>query len=141
MPYPSHEPVVSSRAINLDLKDIDVLCTFKINIESQNTDHGCIKDQWPYSNQEKDAKPPVSYRAPSQKPPASSKAQIRTYRTWWFFAPPISRWEPKLEHGCIKDQLLYPNEDQHYVEVRCKRWPPPKLANTKYLYKQRSQII
>ena len=39
------ESSASSKASNPDLKDIDVLCTFKIKIESQNLDHGCIKDQ------------------------------------------------------------------------------------------------
>ena len=36
---------------------MDVLCTFKIKIESQNSDHRPIKDQWPYLNQDQDAKP------------------------------------------------------------------------------------
>ena len=57
MPNPSQEPPASSKAPNEDLKDMDVLCTFKIKIESQNLDHGCIKDQWPYPNQDQDAKP------------------------------------------------------------------------------------
>ena len=35
----------SSKAPNEDLKDMDVLCTFKIKIESTNLDHGYIKDQ------------------------------------------------------------------------------------------------
>ena len=56
MPNPSHEPPVFSESPNQDLKDMGVLCTFKIKIESQNSDHGCIKDQWPYPNQEQDAK-------------------------------------------------------------------------------------
>ena len=45
MPNPSQEPPASSKAPNEDLKDMDVLCTFKIKIESQNSDHGYIKDQ------------------------------------------------------------------------------------------------
>ena len=45
MPNLSKEPPASSKAPNDDLKDMDVLCTFKIKIESQNWDHGCIKDQ------------------------------------------------------------------------------------------------
>ena len=57
MPNPSKEPPASSKAPNEDLKDMDVLCTFKIKIESQNLDHGYIKDQWPYPNQDQDAKP------------------------------------------------------------------------------------
>ena len=44
MQNPSEEPSASSKAQNEDLKDIDVLCTFKIKIESQDLDHGHIKD-------------------------------------------------------------------------------------------------
>ena len=36
IPNPSQEPPVSSKAPNVDLKEIDVLCTFKIKMESQN---------------------------------------------------------------------------------------------------------
>ena len=42
---------------NEDLTDMDVLCTFKIKIESQNSEYGCTKDQWQYQNQYQDAKP------------------------------------------------------------------------------------
>ena len=44
MPNPSQEPPVSSKAPNEDLKDMDVLCTFKIKIESKNLYHGCVID-------------------------------------------------------------------------------------------------
>merc|ERR1712081_116960 len=57
MTNPSQEPLASSKVSNEDLKDVDVLNTFKIKIESLNSDHGCIKDQLPYSNQDQDAKP------------------------------------------------------------------------------------
>ena len=57
MTNPNQEPPPSSKAPNDDLKDMDVLCTFKIKIESHNLENGCIKDQWPYPNQDKDAKP------------------------------------------------------------------------------------
>ena len=52
IPNPSQEPPVSSKAPNQDLKDMDVLCTFKIKIESQNLEYEWAKDQWPYENQE-----------------------------------------------------------------------------------------
>ena len=39
MPYPRQKPSVSSENPNQDLKEIDVLCTYKIKIESHNLDH------------------------------------------------------------------------------------------------------
>ena len=45
MPNSSQEPPAFSKSPKKDLKDMDVLCTFKIKIESQNSHHGCIKDQ------------------------------------------------------------------------------------------------
>ena len=36
----SQEPPASSKALNQDLKDMDDLCTFKIQIESQNLEYG-----------------------------------------------------------------------------------------------------
>ena len=45
MPSPSQAPPASPKAPNEDLKDIDVLCTFKIKIEGKNLDHEYIKDQ------------------------------------------------------------------------------------------------
>ena len=44
MPNPNQEPPASSKAPNQDLKDMDVLCTFKIKIESQNSEYNCTKD-------------------------------------------------------------------------------------------------
>ena len=45
MPNPSQESPASSKSPNEDLKDMDALCTFNIKIESQNVDHGYIKDK------------------------------------------------------------------------------------------------
>ena len=45
IPNSSQEPPASSKAPNEDLKDMDALSTFKIKIESPNSDHGCVKDQ------------------------------------------------------------------------------------------------
>ena len=68
MPNSSQEPSASSKAPNNDLKDMDVLCTFKIKTESQNLDHGCIKDKWPYLNQDQDAKPQSGTSSVLQSP-------------------------------------------------------------------------
>ena len=57
MPNPSQEPPASSKAPGQDLKDMDVLCTFKIKIESQNLDHQYIRDLSSYANKDQDAKP------------------------------------------------------------------------------------
>ena len=45
MTNPSQELPASTKAPNQDIKDMNVLCTFKIKIESLNLNHGCIKDQ------------------------------------------------------------------------------------------------
>ena len=45
MPNPSQEPTACFKAHSEDLKDIYVLCILKIKIESQNFEHGYIKDQ------------------------------------------------------------------------------------------------
>ena len=45
MPNPNQESPASSKAPNEDLKDMNVLCTFKIKMESQNLVHGYINDQ------------------------------------------------------------------------------------------------
>ena len=54
---PSQEASVSSKCKNQDLKDMDVLSTFKTKLESQNLEYWWIKDQGPYQNEDQDAKP------------------------------------------------------------------------------------
>ena len=39
------DPPVHSKALNQDLKDMDIFCTCIINIESRYLDHSCFKDQ------------------------------------------------------------------------------------------------
>ena len=67
MPNPSQESPASSMAPNHDLNNMYILCTFIIQIESKNSDHGYIKDQRPYPNKFK-------MPNPTQETPASSKA-------------------------------------------------------------------
>ena len=57
IPNPSQEAPASSKAPNQDLKDMNVLWTFNTKIEGQNSEYECIKDLWPYPNQDQDAKP------------------------------------------------------------------------------------
>merc|ERR1712081_156784 len=67
MPNPSQEPSESSKPPNEDLKNMDVLCTFKIKIESQNSKMGTSKtsDHIPIK---------IKMPNPCQEPPATSKA-------------------------------------------------------------------
>ena len=63
---PNQEPPASSKSQNQDLKDMDVLCTFKIKIEkygwSDTSDHIQIRIKMPIPRQ----KPLESSSAPSQ---------------------------------------------------------------------------
>ena len=45
VPDPSQETPGFYKVPNQDLKDMDVLCTFKIMIKGHNLDHGFIRDQ------------------------------------------------------------------------------------------------
>jgi len=44
-PNPSQQPPAASKAPDQDVKDMDVLCTYKIKVVSQNLDHRCIKEK------------------------------------------------------------------------------------------------
>ena len=106
MPDSSQEPPASSKAPNEDLKDMDVLCTFKIKIESQNLGHGCIKDQWPYPNQNQgsELQPGIfSFLKSHKKGLKGHGCSLYLY---------IKRESPYLELRCIKDQWQYPNQIQ-----------------------------
>ena len=75
MPSSSHEPPAPIRFSNQDFKNIYALCTFNIKIESINLEHGCIKNQWPYPNQDQDLKPQSGTSSPYQ----SLKLGLRGY--------------------------------------------------------------
>ena len=106
MPNPSKEPPASSKASYEDLKDMDVLCTFKIRIESQNLDHRCIKDQWPYPKQDQDAKPQAGASSILQCP----NQDLKDLDILCTFKVKIAI--QNLKNMCIKDQLPYPNQDE-----------------------------
>ena len=48
MSNPSQKPPALNKAHNQDLKDMDDLCTFKIILDSQNSEHWLIKDHCPW---------------------------------------------------------------------------------------------
>ena len=68
MKNPSQEPPATPKAPNQDFKDLNVLCTFKIKTESKKFEQGSARDQWPYPNQDQDAKPPSGTSSVLQSP-------------------------------------------------------------------------
>ena len=73
MQNPSQEHPGSSKAPNKDLKDTDVLCNFKIKTESQNSGYLCIRDHWPYQNQDQITKPHSGSYSVLQSPKSGPK--------------------------------------------------------------------
>ena len=88
------------------LKDMDVLCTFKIKIESQNSDHGCLKEQWKRTKKDQDPKPQSETSSILQTPNEDLKEMgvLCTFK--------IKIESLNLDHGFIKDKWPYPNQDQ-----------------------------
>ena len=84
MQNPSQDPSASSKRPNEDLKDMDVLCTLKIKIESKSKNSDHIKIKIPN---------------PSQEPPVSSKAPNEDFKD--------------IDVLCTKDQWLYTNQVQN----------------------------
>ena len=123
MPNPSQEPTASSKAPNEDLKDMDVLCTFKIKIESQNWDHGCIKDQWPYPYQDQDAKPQSGISRVLQ----SSKWGLKGHDVLCTFK--IKSESQNSDYPCIKDQWPYPKKNQ---DAKPQSWTSSTLQGPKW---------
>ena len=97
MPNPSQEPPAYSKALNKDLKDMIILCNFKVKIESQNLEHGCIKNPVNISKLRSSCQTSVRILQRPFKPP------IRAWRTWWSLHLQIMIEGPNLESKCIKD--------------------------------------
>ena len=105
MPNPSQEPPASSKAPNQDLKDMDILCTSKIKLESNNSKMGVSKTS-------DNIKIKIKIPNPSQEPPAYSKAQnqdLKDMDVLWTFEIKIKC--QFLEHICIKDLRPYQSQD------------------------------
>ena len=67
MPNFNPDPSASTNAVNLDLKEIDALCPFQINLVSQ-------KQNRDLSNLRSHIKVMIKMQNPNEEPPASSKA-------------------------------------------------------------------
>ena len=86
---------------------MDSLCIFKIKIESQNFELWFMKDQWPYPYQGQDDKPQSGTSSILQSPKSGVKGHGCSLHLQ------NQDRDPNLEHGCIKDQWPYPNQDQN----------------------------
>ena len=129
IPNPTKELPASAKAPNPDLKDMDVLCSYKIKIESQT-----LKRGWQYPKQDTDSQPQSGSTAfskaknhnivvqktfdhiqinikmpnPSQEPVASSKAPNEDFEDMDDLCIFKIKIESKnLDHGCIKDKWPY----------------------------------
>ena len=77
---------------------MDVLCTFKISIESQNFEHECTKYQLPYLNQDQDAE----FQSGASSIILSYKSKLEGHRCSLNHQNQDSKHQ-HLEQGFIKD--------------------------------------
>ena len=97
MPNYSQEPPASSKAQSQEFRDMEVLVTFKIQIEKQNSEHGYSKDQCQYPYQDQDAKT-QSGTSSSLQPPNEDLKDIDVLCTF-----KIKIENQNLNQGYIKD--------------------------------------
>ena len=71
---------------------MDILCTFKIKKESQNSEYWCTKDQRPFPNQNQDAKSESGTSSTLQSPKSELKGHGCS------FHHQNQDIEPKYEH-------------------------------------------
>ena len=119
MPNSSQEPPASSEAPNQDLKDMDVLCTFKINREQKT-------GNWVYQRSVTISKSRSECQTPVRNIQPSPNLQIRTLKSWMFFGPSESSQSQNLELGCTEDQFLYQNSHLNARNVQCP--PNPQIT-------------
>ena len=96
MPNPSQEPPASSKAPNEDIRDMDVLCTFKVMMESHRYIMGISKTS-------DDVQIKIKMTNPGQKLPASSKSPNEDIKDMDVLCPFKTQIQGQnMEHGCIK---------------------------------------
>ena len=102
----SQEPPAPTKDPNQDLKDMDDLCTFKIKIESQNSEYRWFKDKSSYPSEDQDAKP----QSGTSSTPKAPNQDLKDMDVLCTFKIKIE--SQTLDHGYIKDQWSYLNQDQ-----------------------------
>ena len=117
MPNPCQEPPASSKIPNQDLKDMDALCTFKIEVESQHQSMGVSKTS-------ENIQIKIKIPNPSHEPPASFKApkeDLKNMDVLSIFKIKVE--SPNLEHLCIKasDLIKIKNSMPNPVDMNLKQ--------------------
>ena len=137
----NQRPVIKSKAKagtssvlqspNQDLKYMGVLCTLKIKIESQNLNHGYIKDQWPYPNQDQDAKPQSGTSSVLQSPKWGLKGHGCSLQLQnQYREPKFGPWVCQRPETISKSRLRCQNQ------VRDLQCPPKPKSGLKSLHLQ-----
>ena len=111
MPNPSQEPPDPTKAPNQNFKDMDVLCTFKIKIESQHSESRCIKDQWLYTNQDQDTNPQPGSSSPHQNSKSGLKGHTSSNQLQ------NQDWEPKFRSWVYQRPVTISKS-----RSRCQTW-------------------
>merc|ERR1711954_137099 len=106
MPNPSQEPPASSKAPDQDLKDMDVLCTFKIKIEPKFRSYVYQRPVTIFKLRSR-----CQNSARNLQPPP--KPKMRTLRTWMFFAPSKSRYRAN-----IRDMVVSKINDHIQIKMK-----------------------
>ena len=137
MPNPNKEPPTSPKAQKDDLKDMDVLCTFKIMVKSQNLDQGCINSQWTYPNRYQDAKPQAETSSICQSPKWGLKEHECSLHLQnqgmeplfgsWVYQKPVSISKSRSWYQTPISNLKYPLKlwlwvNQRPVDISKSRW-------------------
>ena len=118
MPNPSQEPPAPTKAPNQDLKDMDVLCTFKTKIERWNSEYGCIRDQWPFPYQDQDAKPfrEVCRTYLSKKHDPRTQAWVHTHYILACMDPYLGQIVSNFKDKCIYWKQIW-------IKLKFYSWP------------------
>ena len=126
MPISSQEPPASSEALIQALEDMDVLCTFKINLNCQYSDHGYIYINTVYIQIK------ILIWNPRQDPPASSTAPSQDLKDMDDLCTFKIKIESKdLDHGCIKDHMtISKSRSRCQTKVRNLQCPPKPHIQT-----------
>ena len=125
MPKPSQKSPASSKVQNKDVKDMDNLCTLEIKIHQQHFELGCMKDQWPYPNQDKDAKAQSGTSSVLQNPKGGLKGHGCSLH--------LQNQDREAKFGSWvyqRQMTIYKSRSRYQTQVRKLQCPPKPQIRT-----------